>query len=238
MLAWEQFGVKSDDTSVDETARYLQMRKRDGIPDVVQQIEHGVLLLLAQYHVIGHAIPGIIEPTLEEYTHLGDAASKTDGRIYSEKMTPLETDDIHSGVPDDRWAFTTHTTALSYDAVGAVGALAAASRVLRGYNDKMAEECLQTAIRVWDEEHKQPPALFHSFNTTGSDLRQTEVEAAVELLISTRGGETYRKRLNELLPVIKDQFAFVEEMLHAPFPSWIKSSRTESVRLWRLTSLS
>jgi endoglucanase len=61
-------------------------------------------------------------------------------------MTPLETDGIHSGVPDDRWAFTTHTTALSYDAVGA---LAAASRVLRGYNDKMAEECLQTAIRAW-----------------------------------------------------------------------------------------
>jgi len=135
------------------------MRKPDGIPDVVQQVEHGVLLLLAQYHAIGHSIPGIVEPTLEEYTHLGDAASKTDGRIYSEKMAPLETHGIHSGVPDDRWAFTTHTTALSFDAVEA---LAAANRVLRGYNDKMAEECLQTAVRVWDEEHKQPPALFHS----------------------------------------------------------------------------
>ena len=206
VLAWEQFGVRSDDTSIDESARYVQMRKPDGVPDVVQQVEHGVLLLLAQYHVIGHAIPGIIEPTLEEYTHLGDAASKTDGRIYSETMPRLETDGIHSGVPDDRWAFTTHTTALSYDAVGA---LAAASRVLRGYNDKMAEECLQTAVRVWDEEQKQPPALFHSFNTTGSDLRQAETEAAVELLISTRGGEIYRKRLKELLPVIKDQFAFL-----------------------------
>jgi len=206
VLAWEQFGVNSDDTSVDETARYVQMRKPDGIPDVVQQVEHGVLLLLAQYHVIGHAIPGIIEPTLEEYTHLGDAASKTDGRIYSEKMGPLETDGIHSGIPDDRWAFTTHTTALSYDEVGA---LAAASRVLRGFNDKMADECLQTAVRVWDEEHKQAPALFHSFNTTGSDLEQAETEAAVELLISTRGEAIYGKRLKELLPVIKDRFAFL-----------------------------
>jgi endoglucanase len=206
VLAWEKFGVKSDDTSVDEAARYVQLRKPDGVPDVVQQIEHGVLLLLAEYHAIGHAIPGIIEPTLEEYTHLGDAASKTDGRIYSERMGPLESDGIYSGVPDDRWAFTTHTTALSYDLVGA---LAAASRVLRGYDDKMAEECLQTAIRVWDEEHKQPPALFHYFNTTGSDLRHAETEAAVELLISTRGGEIYRKRLNELLPTIKDQFAFL-----------------------------
>jgi endoglucanase len=206
VLAREKFGVNSDDTSVDEAARYVQLRKPDGVPDVVQQVEHGVLLLLAEYHAIGHAISGIIEPTLEEYTHLGDAASKTDGRIYAERMGPLETDGIYSGVPDDRWAFTTHTTALNYDAVGA---LAAASRVLRGYNDKMAEECLQTAVRVWDEEHKQPPALFQSFNTTGSNLQHAETEAAVELLISTRGGEIYRNRLAELLPVIKDQFASV-----------------------------
>jgi endoglucanase len=204
VLAREQFGASSDDTSVDEAARYVQMRKPDGVPDVVQQVEHGVLLLLAQYHTIGHAIPGIIEPTLEEYTHLGDAASKTDGRIYSDRMGKLETDGIHSGIPDDRWAFTTHTTALSYDAAGA---LAAASRVLRGYNDKMAEECLRTAVRVWDEEHQQPPALFHSFNTTGSDLHQAEVEATVELLISTRGGEIYRKKLKELWPLIQEQFA-------------------------------
>jgi len=204
VLAREQFGIHSDDTSVDEAARSVQLRTPDGIPDVVQQIEHGVLQLLAQYHTIGHAIPGIIEPTLQEYTHLGDAASKTDGRIYSESMGPLETDGIHSGVPDDRCAFTTHTTALSYDATGA---LAAASRVLRRYNDKMSEECLQTAVRVWDEEHKQPPALFHSFNTTGSDLQHAELEATVELLISTRGGESYRKRLTQLLPVIAENFA-------------------------------
>jgi endoglucanase len=87
-------------------------------------------------------------------THLGDAASKTDGKIYSEKMGRVESDGMYSGIPDDRWAFTTHTTALSYDAVGA---LASASRVLRGYNDKMADECLHIATRVWDEEQKSPP---------------------------------------------------------------------------------
>ena len=206
VLAREQFRENSDDTSVDETARYVQMRKPDGTPDVIQQIEHGVLLLLAQYRVIGHAIPGVVEPTLEEYTHLGDAASKTDGRIYAEKMGPLESDGIHSGVPDDRWAFTTHTTALSYDAAGA---LAAASRVLHGYNDKMAGECLETAVRAWDEEHKHEPATFQYFNTTGSNLQRAEVEAAVELLIATNGGKAYQQRLKELLPLIKDQFGFL-----------------------------
>ena len=102
--------------------------------------------------VIGHAIPGIVEPTLEEYTHLGDAASKTDGRIYSPRLGALEVDGEYSGVPDDRWAFTTHTTPLNY---AAISSLAAASRVLRGFDDNMATECLQTAVRVWDEEHKQ-----------------------------------------------------------------------------------
>ncbi len=206
VAAREEFGVKSDDTSIDEKARYVQLRSPDGIPDVVQQVEHGVILLLAEYHAIGHAIPGIIEPTLQEYTHLGDAASKTDGRIYSAAMTPLQTDGNYSGVPDDRWAFTTHTTALSYDMVGA---LAAAARVLRGYNDNMADECQKTAIKVWDEEHKQPPALFQYFNTTGSNLKHAEVEATVELLITTHGAAVYQKRLTELLPVIKEEFVFL-----------------------------
>jgi hypothetical protein len=45
---------------------------------------------------------------------------------------------ISSGVPDDRWAFTTHTTPLNY---GAVAALAEASRVLHGYDDAQAQRC-------------------------------------------------------------------------------------------------
>ncbi len=201
-LAIEKFGLNWDDTTVDERARYVQMRRPDGVPDAIQQIEHGVTLLLAEHRIFGHAIPGIIEPTLEEYTHLGDAASQTDGKIYSATLGPLETDGIYSGIPDDRWAFTTHTTPLNYDAIAS---LAAASRVLGAHNAKMAAECLQVAERVWDEEHKQTPALFRSFNTTGSDLQTGETKAAVELLLATKGGEIYRKRLKELLPVIEER---------------------------------
>jgi endoglucanase len=206
VLAYENFQLNWDDTTVDENARYVQIRKPDGIPDAIQQITHGVLFLLAQYKVFGHAIPGVISPTLEQYTHLGDAASETDGKIYSEKMQSLESDGIYSGVPDDRWAFTTHTTPLNYDAASA---LAAASRVLHGYDDKLASECLQTAERVWESEHQQAPALFHSFNTTGGDLDSEETNAAVELLIATNGKEVYRKRLQELLPVIQRRFVFL-----------------------------
>lgn len=203
-LAIENFGLEWDDTTVDENARSVEIREPDGIPDAIQQIAHGVLYLLAQYRIFGHAIPGVIAPTLQQYTHLGDAASATDGKIYSDKMSPRESDGIYSGVPDDRWAFTTHVTALNYDVASS---LAAASRVLRGYDDKMAAECLQTAEKVWEDEHKQAPSLFHSFNTTGGDLHEDETKAAVELLIATKGGEAYRARLKELLPTIQERFS-------------------------------
>jgi len=206
VLTREFFNVDWDETTVDEKARSVQIRVPDGIPDVIQQVQHGVIAMLAQYHAIGHAIPGIIEPTLQEYTHLGDAASKTDNRIYSSRLGPLETDGIYSGVPDDRWAFTTHTTPLDYLVISS---LAASSRVLHGYDEGMSAECLQTAERVWKEEHSRAPVIFKSFNTTAGELSDEETRAAVELLIATNGGQAYQKRLKELLPVIQEHFAFL-----------------------------
>jgi hypothetical protein len=206
VIAREIFHLDWDQTSVDEATRYVEIRKPDGKPDVLEQIEHGVIQLLAQYKAVGHAIPGMIEPTLEQYTHLGDGASKTDGKIYAASMSPLESDGIHSGVPDDRWAFTTHITALNYNSIAA---LAAASRVLRGYNDRMAEDCWQTATAVWDDEHKHAPVEFKSFNTSGGKLEDEEVKAAVELVITSKGGPNYRQRLSELLPVVEKHFALL-----------------------------
>jgi endoglucanase len=203
-LARETFHIDWDETTVDEDARLVQIRRPDGLPDVLQQIKHGVLGLLAQYSAFGHAIPGIIEPTLEEYTHLGDAASKTDGKIYSPRLGKLESDGISSGVPDDRWAFTSHTTPLNY---AAAASLAAASRVLHGFDDALATQSLNTAVRVWNEEHTHPAVIFRSFNTTGGELEDEEVKAAAELLIATQGGGAYKARLNALLPVIQKNFA-------------------------------
>jgi endoglucanase len=206
VLAREQFGLDWDQTTVDEKARSVEIRKTDGVPDVLQQIEHGVLQLLAQQKAAGHAIPGMIAPVLQQYTHLGDAGSKTDRKIYSDKMGPLESDGNYSGVPDDRWAFTTHTTPLNYHSAAA---LAAASRVLRGYKDALADECLETAKRVWDEEHQHPPIEFQSFNTAGGRVDVEETRAAVELLLATNGADVYRQRLNALLPDIDKQFLFL-----------------------------
>jgi hypothetical protein len=128
-LAYKEFDLKWDELAVDETASTVEMHRPDGVPDAVQQIKHGVLQVLGQIKSIGHQVPEIMEPNLREYTHLGDAASKTDGRIYSSKLGPHEVQGDLSGVPDDRWAFTTKEPRLQY---GAAAALAARHRLSKG----------------------------------------------------------------------------------------------------------
>jgi len=205
-LAYQEFDLKWDQLTVDEQARSVEMHRPDGIPDAVQQVKHGILQVLAQIKAFGHPIPGIIEPTLRQYTHLGDGASKTDGRIYSEKLGPHEVDGNYSGIPDDRWAFTTRTAGLQY---GAVASLAAAADVLRGWDDALAKECLDTAVRLWEEEHAHPTtSQFQSFNTTGGMPAAEEWKAALDLLIATNGGEPYKKRIAEMFPSVSQRFGF------------------------------
>ena len=204
--AYEDFGIAWDEVTVREAERTVAIRRPDGVPDVLQQVAHGALQLLAQFRVLGHAIPGIVEPTLEQYTHLGDAASKTDGLVYDSTLGPTERREGRSGVPDDRWAFTSRSTALDY---AAVAALAAASRVLHGSDDSLAAECLRTAERGWSDAHAGPPASFQAGNTGGGRLADEETRAAVELLLATRGGSAYASRLHALWPHVDSGFAFL-----------------------------
>jgi hypothetical protein len=199
---WETFRLKRDETTVDQKIRFVDIHHPDGIPDVLQQIEHGTLALIAQHRAVGHAINGIIEPNLSQYTHLGDGSTITDNLIYNPKLQPHESDGFTSGTFDDRWAFTSKSTPLNY---GSIAALAAASRALRGYNDQLADECLATAKKVWNKEHTHEPNLFGFGNTTGGQLEAEELTAAVELLICTKDAQ-YAKRINELLPAVEKQF--------------------------------
>jgi hypothetical protein len=201
---WETFGLKRDETTINQKNRFVEIHHPDGKPDLLQQIEHGVLQLLGQHKAVGHAIDGIIESHLFQYTHLGDASTKTDNLVYSPKLDTLQSDGFKSGTFDDRWAFTSKSTPLNY---GSAAALAAASRALRGYNDTLAAECLATALKVWNEEHAHAPDLFRHGNTTGGQLEGEELAAAVELLICTKDAR-YGKRIHELWPAIERGFIF------------------------------
>ena len=152
-LAYRTFNLQYDELTVDETARSVEMHRPDGVPDAVEQVKHGALLILAQYHNIGHAIRGTHEPDLRQYTHLGDGASKTDGRIYDPKLGPNEVRGDYSGRPDDRWIFTSDNPYFEWNAIAA---LAAAADVLKGWDDATAKDCLDTAIKAWNAEKAHP----------------------------------------------------------------------------------
>jgi endoglucanase len=183
VLTWEMFHPGRDETTIDQRTRRVEIHRPDGKPDLLQQIEHGTLALLAQFKSVGHAIPGIIEAHLWQYRHLGDASTVTDNRVYNPALDSLAVKDSTSGLFDDRWAFTSSSSALNY---GAASALAAASRALRGYNDGLAEECLAVARRAWVDEQSHQPNIFRHGNTTGGVLDDEKLGAAVELLITTR----------------------------------------------------
>jgi endoglucanase len=200
---WETFRPDRDTTLVDYDRKYVDIHVPDGKPDILQQIEHGVIALLAQHKAVGHAIHGIIVPTLEQYTHLGDGLTMTDNRVFSPDLGELESTGTHSGVPDDRWAFTSKSSALNF---GSAAALAAASRALTGYNDELAAECLDVALRVWREEQaKDEPDSYRHGNTTGGPLATEELRAAIELLLAT-GDEEFASRIEDYLPEIGERF--------------------------------
>jgi endoglucanase len=152
-LAYRAFDLKYDELTVDEGAREVEMHRPDGVPDTVEQVKHGALLILAQFHNIGHSIRGTHEPDLRQYTHLGDGASKTDGRIYDPKLGPNEVSGDYSGKPDDRWIFSTTNPFFQWNAIAA---LAAASDVLKSYDAALARDCLDTAIKAWNDEKAHP----------------------------------------------------------------------------------
>ena len=152
-LAYREFNLKYDELTVDEAAREVEMHRPDGVPDAVEQVKHGALLILAQFHNIGHAIRGTHEPDLRQYTQVGDGASKTDGRIYDPTLGPNEVKGDYSGKPDDRWIFTSTTPYFQWNAIAA---LAAAADVLKGWDDALAKDCLETAINAWNDEKAHP----------------------------------------------------------------------------------
>jgi endoglucanase len=152
-LAYREFNLKYDQLTVDEAAREVEMHRPDGVPDAVQQVKHGALLILAQFKNIGHSIRGTHEPDLRQYTHLGDGSTKTDGRIYDPSLGPNEVKGEYSGKADDRWIFSTTNAGTQWNAIAA---LAAAADVLKGWDDALAKDCLETAIKSWNDEKANP----------------------------------------------------------------------------------
>jgi endoglucanase len=179
-LARELFAVDYDNTTVDQKNLVTEIRQPDGKNDVLQQVEHGVLSVLGGYEAMGRLYRGIIEPTLRQYVFLGDGALMTDNVVFDPKKQRKGVAPPPVGLPgspDDRWVFTEENPRRELQTAAA---LAAASRVLRGYDDELAARSLKAAVAIYAAAKPKE--------------EWARVVAAVELLLATRD-EQYRQFL-------------------------------------------
>ena len=221
---WELFKPQRDETFVSEQQRYVELHRPDGVPDILQFIEHGVLNLVAQAEQIGHMASTLSNSILDNYHHLGDAASITDGLHYDPSLKPYEVsaDGKSSGTPDDMWAFTTRNPSLDLQAAGV---FTSAARVLRGYNDALAERAQKQADRLREEAQQ--------LMTQRRRPRNRQAEADNDWLTGTGDGN-YRnvaRNLQTLLDSIpmKDE-AYKQKLRPAveQYAEYIKSFDTQN----------
>ena len=174
---WELFHPQRDETFVSQEQRYVELHRPDGVPDILQFIEHGVLNLVTQAEQIGHMASTLSNSVLDNYHHLGDAASITDGLHYDPSLKPYEVsaDGKRSGTPDDMWAFTTRNPSLDLQAAGV---FTSAARVLKGYNDALAARAEAAATRLRAE----------ALQAQRRDQRDAQAEADDDWLTGTGDG--------------------------------------------------
>lgn len=179
--AYEEFNVQRDNTLIDQSLRLVEIREPDGVPDILQQIEHGLLTVVGGYQALGRLYRGIIVPTLTQYVLGGDFSGQTDNLIYDPDLEPHERTATHSGLPDDRWVFTENNPAREFDAIANI---AASVGPMRGYDAGLARDTLTAAEELWQVERP----------IDSDTVRRNKVRAAVELFRAT-GADRYRDYL-------------------------------------------
>jgi hypothetical protein len=181
-LAYELFKTDYDQTTINQESRIVEIRKPDGKPDILQQIEHGLLSIVGAYESMGRLYRGIISPTLKQYVLLGDWSTMTDNLIYK----PDETDPVLKRPlpPDDRLVFTEENPQRE---MYTVRVLAASYRTMKDFNPALADKCLRIAEVLYKNE-------------VNAEVKD-KINAVAELYLST-SKEEYRKFLLDNLDLI------------------------------------
>jgi endoglucanase len=209
-LAYEAFNVDYDVTTIDQEKRITEIHQPDGKNDILQQIEHGVLSVVAGYRALGRLYRGIIENDLRQYVHLGDSAVMTDGI---------------KGNADDRWVFTEDNPPRE---LTTAAHLAAASRALKGFNDTLSAQALEAAseiFKVTDGTDRARVPKIHAavelLLTTGEQEYKDFLLSEAEFIIGSidkvgwftaraekaMNDADFTKNLRSALPALKEQFA-------------------------------
>jgi len=197
---WEQFHPLRDETFVSEQQRYVDLHRPDGVPDVIQYIEHGVLNIVAQAENIGHMAMTLSNSVLDNYHHLGDAAGITDGLHYDPRLKPYQVsaDGKSSGTPDDMWAFTTRNAWLDLQAATV---LAAASRVLEDYSPALAKRALSQSIRLDAEGTAIMAADTNSMTRAMRGFGN--ISSSLQLYVSTKESKYLDSFMDAVFPALE-----------------------------------
>jgi len=179
-MAYEAFKIDYDDTSIDQNTHIVEIHQPDGKPDVLQQIEHGALAVIGGYKNLGRLYRGIICGEKRQYVTLGDGSTMTDGLIYDSQLKTGERTGTSSSLTDDRWVFTENNPSRE---LTVAAHLAAASRVLKGFNNDLSKQCLETADAIYSGDYQ-----------INGRVATSKIHAAIELYLTT-GDEKYKKYL-------------------------------------------
>ena len=196
-LAYELFHPEIDVTAIDQQNHRVEIHEPDGRNDILQQIENGALTVVRTYQALGRLYRGIICNSVRQYVLLGDASAMTDGI---------------SGNEDDRWIFTEDNP---MRAISTAAQLAGTSRVLKGFNDALAAECLQIAKDVYEQtqvsgfaEAAKLQAAIELWLTTGEQPYLDFVLDRQEMVLRSVGrGGWMAVRLAQRLTTVKDKRA-------------------------------
>ena len=193
MLAYsyEEFNENYDETLIDQKNKVVEILTPDGQPDILQQIEHGVLTIVNGYRSLGRLYRGIISPTLRQYTLLGDGSTMTDNKIYNPELKENEKSAEYSSIKDDNFVFTEENPRRE---LGVASALATASRVLKNYKPELSKECITVAEELWHRD----------INADAAD----KINVAVELLKTTGKNEYKDFLLLNTDIIVKNAFRF------------------------------
>jgi endoglucanase len=228
---YEEFNVQYDETYVDQEHHHVEIHQPDGKPDILQQIEHGAIWILNFYRQFGSLGMGVIVPTLRQYVHLGDPATQTDNQIVDQTITQSpaaridglwykkvanrysgifdpegnlhEIEEIVPGL-DDRLVFTqTNPARQLFVAAG----LALAARVLKGYNDTLATECLDVAEALWaaNKHITDEKAGMVYAHGRRSSIESIKIHALAELILTT-GKDDYKEELCSMGTAVREHF--------------------------------
>ncbi|WP_020531199.1 glycoside hydrolase family 9 protein [Flexithrix dorotheae] len=210
---WEHFNHDRDQTYIDQETRYVDIHRPDGKPDVLQQLEHGTLNLVAQIKNIGHPVRGIIVPNLHQYHHLGDASTETDNLRYNSNLNPYESDGLTSGTMDDRWAFTNRSPMLDFSTAGA---LAAAYRSLKNYNKPLADESLMYAKTLYKEATEMQNEMNDNRMRRWAEM--SRISAALQLFITTQEDKYKERFAEDIWPALESMPAWTLSMAIQAYP--------------------